>query len=95
MTLTVRLPDRVEQELAEYCVKHHISKSEAVKQALIDLLAVNAGKPNAYDLGKDLFGPQTDVAPTEDIARHSGRLLREQFRGNGKKGGKRKATGAR
>ena len=96
MTLTVRLPDRVEQELAEYCVKHQISKSEAVKQALMDLLAVNAGKPNAYDLGKDLFGPQTDAEPAEDIARHSGRLLREHFRGNGKKkGGKRKATGAK
>jgi hypothetical protein len=89
MTLTVRLPDRVEQELAEYCVKHRITKSEAVKQALMDLLAVNAGKPSAYDLGKDLFGPHTDAPPTADIARHSTRLLREHFRG--KKGGKRKA----
>ena len=33
MTLTVRLPDRVEQQLAEYCVKRRITKSEAVKQA--------------------------------------------------------------
>lgn len=88
MTLTVRLPDRVEQELAEYCVKRRITKSEAVKQALMDLLAANTGKPSAYDLGKDLFGPQTDAAPTEDIARHSQRLLRERFRG--KKGRKRK-----
>lgn len=38
MTLTVRLPPRVEQELAEYCVKRRISKSEAVKQALKELL---------------------------------------------------------
>jgi Arc/MetJ-type ribon-helix-helix transcriptional regulator len=93
MTLTVRLPDRVEQELADYCVKHRISKSEAVKQALVDLLATNAGKPTAYDLGKDLFGPQTDAAPTEDLARHSQRRLREHFRG--KKGSKRKAMGAK
>lgn len=89
MTLTVRLPDRVEQELAEYCVKHRVSKSEAVKHALMDLLAANAGKPSAYDLGKDLFGPHTDAPPTEDIARHSTRLLREHFRG--KKHNKRKA----
>lgn len=81
MTLTVRLPDRVEQELAEYCVKRRITKSEAVKQALVELLATNAGKPSAYDLGKDLFGPHTDEPPTEDIALHSGRLLRENFRG--------------
>jgi len=81
MTLTVRIPDRVEQELAEYCVKHRITKSEAVKRALTDLLATNVGKPSAYDLGKDLFGPQTDAPTTEDIARHSQRLLRQHFRG--------------
>ena len=38
MTLTVRLPNRVEQELAEYCATHGLSKSEAVKRALEDLL---------------------------------------------------------
>lgn len=93
MTLTVRLPPHVEQELAEYCVKRRITKSEAVKQALMDLLSANAGKPSAYDLGKDLFGPHTDAVPTEDIARHSARLLREHFRG--KKGSRRKSMGAR
>jgi len=93
MTLTVRLPDRVERELAEYCVKHRLTKSEAVKRALMDLLSVSAGKPSAYDLGKDLFGPHTDAAPTENIARESGRLLREHFRG--KKGGNRKLMGTK
>jgi len=84
MTLTVRLPDRVEQELAEYCIKHRLSKSEAVKLALGKLLAAGAGKPSAYDLGKDLFGPHTDAKPSEDTARNSKRLLREHFRGKGK-----------
>ena len=93
MTLTVRLPDRVEQELAEYCVKRRISKSEAVKQALVELLATNAGKPSAYDLGKDLFGPHTDAPPTEDMALHSRRLLRESFRAT--TGARRKLTRAK
>ena len=93
MTLTVRLPPRVEQQLAEYCVKRRLTKSEAVKLALMDLLSANAGKPSAYDLGKDLFGPHTDATPTEDIARHSRRLLREHFRG--KQGSKRKSMGAK
>jgi hypothetical protein len=84
MTLTVRLPDRVEQELAEYCVKHRLSKSGAVKRALEQLLAASVGKPTPYDLGKDLFGPHTDAAPTEDVARNSKRLLRERFRGKRK-----------
>jgi Arc/MetJ-type ribon-helix-helix transcriptional regulator len=93
MTLTVRLPDRVEQDLADYCAKHRVTKSEAVKRALVNLLSSTQGKPSAYDLGKDLFGPQTDAPPTEDVARHSRRLLRERFRG--KQGARRKAAGAR
>ena len=43
MTLTVRLPDRVEQELAEYCATHGVSKSDAVKRALDDMLRHDAG----------------------------------------------------
>jgi Arc/MetJ-type ribon-helix-helix transcriptional regulator len=84
MTLTVRLPQRVEQELAEYCVKRGISKSDAVKQALDKLLAEQSEAPNAYELGKDLFGPHTDTKPTEEIAIHTKRLLRERFRGRKK-----------
>jgi hypothetical protein len=79
MTLTVRLPDKVEQELADYCVKYRVTKSEAVKRALKELLTANSGK-SAYEMGKDLFGPQTDAKPVEDVARHSKRLLREHFR---------------
>jgi Arc/MetJ-type ribon-helix-helix transcriptional regulator len=49
MTLTVRLPSHVEQELAEYCVKRRISKSEAVKLALEELLrASDAEKRGAH-----------------------------------------------
>ena len=84
MTLTVRLPERVEQDLAEYCSKHRLSKSEVVKLALDQLLAASADKPSPYDLGKDLFGPHTDARPSEDIARNSRRLLREHFHGKGK-----------
>ena len=84
MTLTVRLPGRVEQDLAEYCVKHRLSKSKAVKLALDKLLTASADNPSPYDLGKDLFGPHTDARPTEDTARNSKRLLREHFRGKGK-----------
>jgi hypothetical protein len=84
MTLTVRLPDLVKHELAEYCTKHRLSKSAAVKPALDNLLAAGVDRPSPYDLGKDLFGPQTDAKPTEDTARNSKRLLREYFRGRAK-----------
>ena len=84
MTLTVRLPDRVEQELTEYCVKHRLTKSAAAKRALEEFLAASAGKQSPYDLGKDLFGPHTDAAPSENVARNSKRLLCENFRGKRK-----------
>jgi len=42
MTLTVRLPPRIEQELAEYCLKRRLTKSEAVKLALEELLRSSA-----------------------------------------------------
>jgi len=80
MTLTVRLPARVERDLVEYCIKRRISKSEAVKQALDELLADKPDAASAYELGKDLFGPHTDTTPTEDVARHTKRLLRDRFR---------------
>lgn len=81
MTLTVRLPQRVEQKLAEYCVKRGISKSDAVKQALDKLLADQPDAPSAWDLGKDLFEPIDPTKPTRNNALHSKRLLREHFRG--------------
>ena len=46
-----------------------------------NLLPPKSASPWAWELGKDLFGPRTDVTPTEDIALHSKRLLREHFRG--------------
>ena len=78
MTLTVRLPERVEQDLAEYCVAHGVSKSEAVKRALEELLQTPAkGKA---DLNHPFIGCDT---ASGDVARHTKRLLRERFRGKG------------
>jgi RHH-type rel operon transcriptional repressor/antitoxin RelB len=84
MTLSVRVPPRVEQELAEYCAKNKVSKSEAVNRALEEFLASKHGMPTPYELGRDLFGAHADEAPSEDVARHSKKLLRERFRGGSK-----------
>ena len=78
MTLTVRLPERVEQDLAEYCIAHGVSKSEAVKRALEQLLQNPAtGK---VGLNHPFIGCDTSSG---DVARHTKRLLRERFRGKG------------
>lgn len=81
MTISVRLPPRVEQKLAEYCVSHKVTKSEAVKRALEQMLEANAGKPSPYELGREFFVRNERTKPTKDIARHLKRLLIEHFRG--------------
>jgi Arc/MetJ-type ribon-helix-helix transcriptional regulator len=80
MTLSVRIPPRIEQELADYCARNGVSKSEAVKRALDDFLSGKKGDESPYELIKDLIGPHTDESATEDVARHSKRLLRERVR---------------
>ncbi len=77
MTISVRLPPRVEQKLADYCVSEKVTKSEAVKRALERLLD---DKP--VPLSEDPFFRKfigSDPRPG-DIARHTKRLLRQQGR---------------
>ena len=56
MPLSVRLPPRVEQKLTDYCVSHKVSKSEAVKRALEQMIEQSAGEASAYELGKRFMG---------------------------------------
>lgn len=73
MTISVRLPPRVEQKLADYCVDKRVTKSEAVKRALEQLL-----EPKAVPLSEDPFFRRligSDPRPG-DVARHTKRLLR-------------------
>lgn len=82
MPISVRLPPRVEQQLADYCVAHKVTRSEAVKRALEQWLAKSAGQPSPYDLGRDFF--ERKGTPKRDIGLQSKRLLREHFRGKGR-----------
>ena len=43
MPISVRLTPRVEQRLADYCVSHKLTKSQAVKHALEHMLAAAEG----------------------------------------------------
>jgi Arc/MetJ-type ribon-helix-helix transcriptional regulator len=77
MPISVRLPPRVEQQLAEYCVSHKVTRSEAVKRALVQMLEQSSGPAGAYALGKGFIGVEKSRG---DTARQSKRLLRERFR---------------
>lgn len=78
MTLTVRLPDRLEQQLAEYCATYRVSRSEAVKRALTDLLKPPA--PDQSRLDHPFIG--CDKGDGSDVSGNIKRLLRERFRNN-------------
>lgn len=80
MTVTVRLPPVLEQELARYCVERNITRSDAIKQAITRLVTAESSAATPYDLGRDLFGPESDAPRKDDVAANSKRLLRERFR---------------
>lgn len=81
MTLTVRLPPLVEQELAEYCVKCRITKSEAVKQALDDLMHSPLGGAD-YTRHPFIGGDKGDGS---NISGNIKAALRERFRGHARR----------
>jgi hypothetical protein len=80
MPISVRLPPRVEQKLADYCVSHKVTKSEAVKRALEELLGKSSASSSPYELGKDIFERNARAKSKDDFARHSKRLIRDLVR---------------
>ncbi len=76
MTLTVRLPDRLEQQLAEYCAVYRVSRSEAVKRALQDLLKPPA--PGQSRVDHPFIGG--DNGDGSDVSGNIKQRLRERFR---------------
>lgn len=66
MTLSVRIPSRVEQALAEYCVAHDTTRSEVVQHLLETFLAeqrTSAAAPLPDFVGCDA-GDGADVSGT-------------------------------
>jgi predicted DNA-binding protein len=78
MPISVRLPPRVEQRLAEYCAHAKLTKTEAIKRALERLLDEAATPAAANAAARKFIGSDKRQG---DVARHSKRLLREHFRG--------------
>ena len=77
MPISVRLPSGVEQKLAEYCVSHEVTKSEAVKRALEELFAQTPLSPDSYRASAKFRG--SDKRPG-NVAMNSKKILREHFR---------------
>jgi hypothetical protein len=79
MPLTIRLPRRVEEELAAYCARQGVTRSRAVRDALEAMLRQQADRPSPFEIGRPGFG--SDDSAGASVARDTKRLLRERFRG--------------
>ncbi|MFZ3323730.1 MAG: hypothetical protein WA190_15265 [Usitatibacter sp.] len=78
MPISVRLPPRVEQQLAAYCAHAKLTKSEAVKRALERLFEGEPAPAASSSAAKRFIGSDRREG---NVAQHSKRLLREHFRG--------------
>ncbi len=77
-TLNARLPPRVEQELAEYCAKHGLTRTEATVRALDSYLDSQKSGADAYSLAADLIPKRGAPKLQSSSAR---KLARQAFRG--------------
>lgn len=53
MTTTVRIPDRLEQTLAQYCVETRRSKSEVIIELLEQRFSKEAAAKSSYEIACD------------------------------------------
>ncbi len=77
MTLSVRLPTRVEQQLAAYCVEHNATKSALVQSLIEQFLASQQSRANDM-LTHPFIGH--DEGDGEDVSGTLKQRLRERFR---------------
>lgn len=81
MTITVRLPDKLEAELRAHLDAEGVGVSEFVRQAIAEKLektSVAKPRPTAYDLGKHLFGQRG--SGRTDLSENAEQILRERLR---------------
>jgi Arc/MetJ-type ribon-helix-helix transcriptional regulator len=79
MTITVRLPDKLEADLRSKLTKLDVPMSEFVRQAIAEKLERDpAKKLSAYEQGKHLFGKYS--SGRSDLAENADEILREKLR---------------
>ena len=56
MTLSISLPNNLEQQLNDYCKQHHLTETETICLAIKNLLTTDSTTASSYELGKNGFG---------------------------------------
>lgn len=76
--VNARVPPRVQEKLADYCVKQGVTRSEVIVRALDRFLDEATGGKNAYALAADLI-PRRGVAKLQSSNARA--LARKAFGG--------------
>jgi hypothetical protein len=76
--INARIPPRIQQKLAEYCVKRGVTRTEAVTRALDHYLDHAADGASPYSLAADLIPAHGAKKLQSDNVRE---LARKAFRG--------------
>ena len=77
-TLSIHLPDNLEQQLSVYCEQNHRSKNDVMRFALESFFSTTKKPATPYELGKDGFG--SDETQEGDIAQNSKAFLKARFK---------------
>ncbi len=75
MTISLRLDDKLAQQLEAVARERGVSKSEVVRLCLEDYLAREQARPTAWELGKELFGRHS--SGRSDLSENCEQVLRE------------------
>lgn len=80
MTTTVRLPDRIEQALASYCIENRRTKSEVIVELLEQRLMATFSDASPYDLAQT-SGFIGCVEGTATVSANTKKTVKAKIRG--------------
>ena len=78
MTISLRLDDQTARQLEEFARQKGISKSEVMRQCLLEYLDQQEQRGSPWELGKDLFG--LAGSGRGDLSRRSEQIVKEKIR---------------
>jgi hypothetical protein len=79
MTISLRLDDKLARKLERLARARGMSKSELIRQCLLEYFEVNDQRPTPWELGKDLFGCYK--SGQGDLSARAKEIMRERIHG--------------
>jgi Arc/MetJ-type ribon-helix-helix transcriptional regulator len=84
MTVSVRLDDETTARLEELAEQSGRSKSDLLRESLVEFLDRHSRRPSAYELGKHLFGSVD--SGRSDLGLNHSRILKDKLRARARRG---------